>query len=222
MKKENKDANILGAGQVKISFGRGTIEQAYEDRTIGGINYGRGSNDEFNDVDAGAVFIEGKLFSSRVLDMTISRLENGANNIEVCYLDSDNAIARKSYESVDKTLVDSLIAAAIADVSQAPVVGSEYIDVSTNEEGERVVSVKFNELYAQILAELDNDRFGDLSGRIDALDASVGEAIAEHTADVSANISRIDDDIELLQIELDKKADKGFEIDWKDVRDLLD
>ena len=36
-----EENNIYGAdGQVKISFGRGTIHQAYEDRTIGGVNFG--------------------------------------------------------------------------------------------------------------------------------------------------------------------------------------
>ena len=102
---------ILGnSGEpVKISFGRGTIKQAFDDRTVGGVNFGY--DDEH---DSGAIFIEGKLFSSRVLDIVLSDNSDNSKNVKILYVDSEGYVQEKIFETTDKQLVDDLISAAIA------------------------------------------------------------------------------------------------------------
>ena len=95
-----EENNIYGAdSQVKISFGRGTIRQAYEDRTIGGVNFGYDAENDF-----GVTFIEGKLYSSKVLNLTISG--DTEKTVLVKYVNDEGYVAEKSFETVDASLVE--------------------------------------------------------------------------------------------------------------------
>ena len=87
------DYTILGAAgePVKISFGRGTIKQAYDDRTVGGVNFGYDEEHDF-----GAIFIEGQLYSPRVLDIELSDNDNGTKNIKILYVDTEGYVQEKS------------------------------------------------------------------------------------------------------------------------------
>ena len=101
-----EENNIYGTdGQVKISFGRGTIHQAYEDRTIGGVNFGYDAENDF-----GVTYIEGKLYSSKVLNLTISG--DTEKTVLVKYVNDEGYVAEKSFKTVDASLVEQMIQAA--------------------------------------------------------------------------------------------------------------
>lgn len=168
------DYTILGtAGDepVKISFGRGTIKQAYDDRTIGGVNFGYDDENDF-----GAIFIEGKLYSPRVLDIVLSDNEDGTKNVKILYVDGEGIVREKSFDSSDKTLIDTLINAAVEEAkTQINAETDEKITESVPEyhEGEYIaivpedtdgeeenitpafqVRVRYDQLFAQIREDL--------------------------------------------------------------------
>ena len=161
------DYTILGTASepVKISFGRGTIKQAYDDRTIGGVNFGYDDEHDF-----GAIYIEGKLYSPRVLDIVLSDNENGTKNIKILYVDTEGYVQEKTFETTDKQLVDDLISAAIAsskteteemvDEKIAQVVvpvykPGDYIGIESEEESDDfIVSIKYEQLFQQIKEDL--------------------------------------------------------------------
>lgn len=169
------DYRILGtAGDepVKISFGRGTIKQAYDDHTIGGVNFGYDAENDF-----GAIFIEGKLYSSRILDIVLSDNEDGTKNIKILYVDSEGIVQEKSFDSSDKSLIDTLINAAVEEAknqinaeTDEKISGSvpeyhegDYIEIvpeDTDEEGGDNITpafqvrVRYEQLFAQIQEDL--------------------------------------------------------------------
>lgn len=162
------DYTILGAAgePVKISFGRGTIKQAYDDRTVGGVNFGYDEEHDF-----GAIFIEGQLYSPRVLDIELSDNDNGTKNIKILYVDTEGYVQEKSFETTDKQLVDDLISAAIAaqqtsteemvdekiaEIKIPAYKPGDYIGIEPEEgeTGDFVVSIKYNELFQQIKEDL--------------------------------------------------------------------
>ena len=102
----------LSAGNSKlVSFGFGTIEQAFADRTIGGINYGH-NEDIVTGHDFGCQYMEGMLISSRVLDITVGDAnEVGETPVRVLYVD-EGQVKSENFVTVDKNLVDTLISAA--------------------------------------------------------------------------------------------------------------
>ena len=84
MKDNIKLVNGYGSGSGKlVSFGFGTIQQAYNDRTVGGINYGH-ETDLVSGHDFGCQYMEGMLISSRVLDITFGAAnEDGETPVRV-------------------------------------------------------------------------------------------------------------------------------------------
>lgn len=162
------DYTILGnSGEpVKISFGRGTIKQAFDDRTVGGVNFGYDDEHDF-----GAIFIEGKLFSPRVLDIVLSDNSDNSKNVKILYVDNEGYVQEKSFETTDKQLVDDLISAAIAtakteteqmvdekiaEVEIPTYKPGDYIGIESEEgdTGNFVVSIKYDQLFQQVKEDL--------------------------------------------------------------------
>lgn len=109
------DDNVYGAGGKLVSFGFGTIAQAYDDRTVGGINYGH-DTDLVTGHDFGCQYMEGMLISSRVLDITVgAKNANGETPVRVVYVDAGE-VKSENFVTVDKELVDALIEAAMQNV----------------------------------------------------------------------------------------------------------
>ena len=109
------DDNVYGAGGKLVSFGFGTIAQAYADRTVGGINYGH-DTDLVTGHDFGCQYMEGMLISSRVLDITVgAKNANGETPVRVVYVDAGE-VKSENFVTVDKELVDALIEAAMQNV----------------------------------------------------------------------------------------------------------
>ena len=109
------DDNVYGAGGKLVSFGFGTIAQAYADRTVGGINYGH-DTDLVTGHDFGCQYMEGMLISSRVLDITVgAKNANGETPVRVVYVDAGE-VKSQNFVTVDKELVDTLIDAAMQNV----------------------------------------------------------------------------------------------------------
>ena len=63
-----------------VSFGFGTVQQAWDDRTVGGINYGY-HIDEQTGRDYGVQYMEGMLISSRVLDISFGENRRLADDV---------------------------------------------------------------------------------------------------------------------------------------------
>lgn len=163
------DYQILGASgePVKISFGRGTIKQAYDDRTVGGVNFGYDEDHDF-----GAIYIEGKLYSPRVLDIELSdNVEHSTKNVKILYVDNEGYVQEKTFETTDRQLIDDLISVAIqtakSEISAETDEKISQIDVSIykpgdyisieDEEGETgnyIVSVRYDALFQQIKDDL--------------------------------------------------------------------
>ena len=184
----------LGAGGSKlVSFGFGTIEQAFNDRTVGGINYGH-NEDMVTGHDFGCQYMEGMLISSRVLDITVGAANDaGETPVRVLYVD-EGEVKSENFVTVDKALVDTLIGAAkeqfdssiegidaavgelavavdeietkLADISTfVPVYeGSEYVNIAPDGSN-YIVSVKYDELLGAVRSDLD----------IDGIDSSIDE-----------------------------------------------
>jgi len=109
------DDKVYGAGGKLVSFGFGTIAQAYADRTVGGINYGH-DTDLVTGHDFGCQYMEGMLISSRVLDITVgAKNANGETPVRVVYVDAGE-VKSQNFVTVDKELVDTLIDAAMQNV----------------------------------------------------------------------------------------------------------
>lgn len=109
------DDKVYGAGGKLVSFGFGTIAQAYADRTVGGINYGH-DTDLVTGHDFGCQYMEGMLISSRVLDITVgAKNANGETPVRVVYVDAGE-VKSENFVTVDKELVDALIEAAMQNV----------------------------------------------------------------------------------------------------------
>lgn len=110
------DDNVYGsAGGKLVSFGFGTIAQAYADRTVGGINYGH-DTDLVTGHDFGCQYMEGMLISSRVLDITVgAKNANGETPVRVVYVDAGE-VKSQNFVTVDKELVDTLIDAAMQNI----------------------------------------------------------------------------------------------------------
>lgn len=223
-----EENNIYGAdGQVKISFGRGTIHQAYEDRTIGGVNFGYDAENDF-----GVTYIEGKLYSSKVLNLTISG--DTEKTVLVKYVNDEGYVAEKSFKTVDASLVEQMIQAAQPE-PQEPTTYSEgdYIGIVADPENEKnfIVSVKYDELLGKIREDLINDI--DISTLKDDVD-TLKEEVAELYVDASTlqnDVSTLAEDLSDAELATanaiadleERKADKGdvYTV-WKDVHDLLE
>ncbi len=109
------DDKVYGAGGKLVSFGFGTIAQAYADRTVGGINYGH-DTDLVTGHDFGCQYMEGMLISSRVLDITVgAKNANGETPVRVVYVDAGE-VKSQNFVTVDKELVDTLIDAAMQNI----------------------------------------------------------------------------------------------------------
>ena len=119
----NSGYKILGAAgePVKISFGRGTITQAHDDRTVGGVNFGYDDSHDF-----GVTYIEGKLYSSRVLDIVLSANEDGTENVKIFYVDDEGTVQEKDFRTADRELIDLLISTAVSEAKT-------QIDAETDE-----------------------------------------------------------------------------------------
>ena len=223
-----EENNIYGAdGQVKISFGRGTIHQAYEDRTIGGVNFGYDAENDF-----GVTFIEGKLYSSKVLNLTISG--DTEKTVLVKYVNDEGYVAEKSFKTVDASLVEQMIQASQPEPEE-PITYSEgdYIGIVAEPGNEKnfIVSVKYDELLGKIREDLINDI--DISTLKDDVDT-----LKEEVAELYVDASTLHSDVSTLAEELsdsrlatsnaiadleERKADKGDVCTiWKDVHDLLE
>lgn len=188
-KTENtKNDNLYGSGTGPlVSFGFGTVQQAYDDRTVGGINYGYHTDVETGR-DFGVQYMEGMLISSRVLDITFGAVnELGETPVKVKFAENGEVVTRE-FKTVDSVLVNALIAAAkqqieadvdrkIADISIAPEVpeyiGGDYISIVPSDEESLpenyLVNVKYDELYHQIKEDLGQE----------GIDASQNQRIAE-------------------------------------------
>ena len=189
-KTENtKNDNLYGSGTGPlVSFGFGTVQQAYDDRTLGGINYGYHKDLETGR-DFGVQYMEGMLISSRVLDITFGAVNSlGETPVRVTFAENGEIVTRE-FKTVDSALVNALIAAAkqqieadvdrkIADISIEPPVipeyiGGDYIDIVPSDDESipenYLVSVKYDELYQQIKEDLGQE----------GIDASQNERIAE-------------------------------------------
>lgn len=163
MKDNIKVVNNYGSGSGKlVSFGFGTIQQAYNDRTVGGINYGY-NEDLITGRDFGCQYLEGKLISSRVLDITFGDAnENGETPVRVLFA-NNGVVESQEFKTVDKALVDALITAAKtqidAEVDQK--IADVSVDVPEYHEGDYIaivpedsiepayqVKVRYDELFA--------------------------------------------------------------------------
>lgn len=184
MKDNIKVVNNYGSGSGKlVSFGFGTIQQAYNDRTVGGINYGY-NEDLITGRDFGCQYLEGKLISSRVLDITFGDAnENGETPVRVLFA-NNGVVESQEFKTVDKALVDALIAAAKTQIDEE--VDRKIADVSINvpeyHEGDYIaivpedsiepayqVKVRYDELFAQVKEDLAQE----------GIDASQNERISE-------------------------------------------
>ena len=112
MKTENtKNDNLYGGTGPLVSFGFGTVQQAYDDRTIGGINYGYHTDLETGR-DFGVQYMEGMLISSRVLDITFGAVNSlGETPVKVTFAENGEVVTRE-FKTVDSVLVNALITAA--------------------------------------------------------------------------------------------------------------
>lgn len=177
---------IYGAdGQVKISFGRGTILQAYEDRTLGGVNYG---TDTVDGVDFGVTYIEGKLYSSRVLNLDIRETNGDGTEIEATFVGLDGTIQKQTFNTVDKHLVDTLIDAAVFDSSVREYKSGEFINIEpeAGTGGNYIVNVTYQPLYDTIKQNLIDDGFGqqtELEERVADIERSYVENVIDGSTD---------------------------------------
>jgi len=112
------DDKVYSAGGKLVSFGFGTIAQAYADRTVGGINYGH-DTDIVTGHDFGCQYMEGMLISSRVLDITVgSTNAEGETPVRVVYVD-EGEVKSQNFVTIDKELVDALIEAAMQNIDSS-------------------------------------------------------------------------------------------------------
>lgn len=222
-----EENNIYGAdGQVKISFGRGTIHQAYEDRTIGGVNFGYDAENDF-----GVTFIEGKLYSSKVLNLTISG--DTEKTVLVKYVNDEGYVAEKPFKTVDASLVEQMIQASQPEPERITYSEGDYIGIVADPGNDKnfIVSVKYDELLGKIREELINDI--DISTLKDDVD-TLKEDVAELYVDAStlhSDVSALAEDLSDAELATaaaitdleNRKADKGdvYTV-WKDVHDLLE
>jgi hypothetical protein len=176
-KTENtKNDNLYGSGTGPlVSFGFGTVQQAYDDRTVGGINYGYHTDAETGR-DFGVQYMEGMLISSRVLDITFGAVDSlGETPVKVTFAENGEVVTRE-FKTVDSVLVNALIAAAkqqieadvdqkIADISIAPdvpeYIGGDYISIVPSDDESihenYLVNVMYDELYHQIKEDLNQE-----------------------------------------------------------------
>ncbi len=240
--------NYNSEEQIKISFGRGTIFQAFDDRTIGGVNFGYDSDNDF-----GVTYIEGKLYSSKILDILISG-DEGEKTILVKYVNESGYVAEKTYKTVDASIVEQMISAAQPE--EHTYSEGEYIGIVQDPDNEKnfIVSVKYDELYDKIREDIINDI--DVSAIQDDVDSikrsyvkdiykseedSNNEFVDTYVSVVKKNDSENYIDInvpkeefyeQLVEQELAtaaalidlnvRKADKEeVYLKWKDVHDLL-
>ena len=245
-----EDNNIYGAdGQVKISFGRGTVHQAYEDRTVGGVNFGYDAENDF-----GVTYIEGKLYSSRVLNLTISGAEDAEKTILVKYVNADGFVAEKSFKTTDAALVQQMIDAAAPE--EKTYTEGDYIGIVADPENDKnfIVSVKYDELIAKVREDLLGDiDVSALKDEVDAIehsyvkdvqqaDVNLNDDVDTFTVRISKEGTESDVDINVPKADFyeglredkaavdaaisdldDRKADKGDVCTiWKDVHELLE
>lgn len=248
------DRNITyGAdGGIKISFGRGTIHQAFEDRTVGGVNFGYDEDNDF-----GVTYIEGKLYSPKVLDIAISGQDGEEKTVLVKYVNDDGYVAEKTYKTLDASLVDAMIQAALpAPEQQDTYSAGDYIGIEDDPEDEKnhIVSVRYDDIYARIRENITDDL--DVSAIRDAVgeigenyvigieqseeqhrpetDTFVARTVVDgEYADVSINVptddfyNRVNEhelttDASIADLE-ERKANKDdIHEEWKDVHDLLE
>ena len=184
--KKIKNENLYGSGTGPlVSFGFGTVQQAWDDRTVGGINYGY-HKDIVTGRDYGVQYMEGMLISSRVLDITFGDANaDGETPVKVTFAENGQVVTRE-FKTVDKVLVQALVDAAkqqieadvdekIADISvnvdYPEYLGGDYISIvpSDSYPENYLVNVKYDELYHQIKEDLGQE----------GIDASQNERIAE-------------------------------------------
>ena len=101
--------------QISVSFAYGSIIAAASDTTPGSINFGY--DEEHN---AGAIFRMGKLVTSRVIDIILSDKETeGVHKVTVKFVDTDGVVRTKEFDTVDESLINTLLNNTIDDVEKS-------------------------------------------------------------------------------------------------------
>ena len=164
-----------------VSFGFGTVQQAWDDRTVGGINYGY-HIDEQTGRDYGVQYMNGMLISSRVLDISFGEKNNvGETPVKVTFAENGEVVTRE-FKTVDRVLINALINVSrnqieeyvdekIADISIPEYLDGDYISIFPSDEylDNYSVNVKYDELYQQIKDDLSQE----------GIDSSIDDRIAE-------------------------------------------
>ena len=231
----------LGAGNSKlVSFGFGTIEQAFNDRTVGGINYGH-NEDIVTGHDFGCQYMEGMLISSRVLDITVGAAnEDGETPVRVLYVD-EGQVKAENFVTVDKALVNTLIDAAkgqvdasiegidaavgelaiavdeletkVADISTyvPKYEGSEYVNIAPDGSN-YIVSVKYDGLLGSVRDDLG----------VDVLDASVASLDEKYIELKNLVMSKADAEATAQRFAAVDESIEGLEGDIAEINEKLD
>ena len=149
---------------IPVSFGFGTIAQCINDTYQGALDFGHTEEDGLN---AGVVVRQGKICSSRVLDMSLveSSVIDGTKAVTIKYLDLDGNIVDKEFAAFE----EDKIAEIIHGESKEYTGDGLYIDIDDNGK----VSLKYSDLYAQTKADLVADGIGDVSDRLNDLDERI-------------------------------------------------
>ena len=101
--------------QTLVSFAYGSIIEAASNTTPGSINFGYDEEHK-----AGAIFRMGKLVTSRVIDIILSDKEtDGVHKVTVKFIDADGVVRTKEFDTVDKSLINTLINNTIDDVEKS-------------------------------------------------------------------------------------------------------
>jgi hypothetical protein len=239
------DDNVYGAGGKLVSFGFGTIAQAYADRTVGGINYGH-DTDLVTNHDFGCQYMEGMLISSRVLDITVgAKNANGETPVRVVYVDAGE-VKSENFVTVDKELVDALIEAAMQNVDEKVAVavqtadehlnaavadleqqiagvsvfvpeyeGSEYIKIAPDGSN-YIVSVKYDELFTKVKDDLNIDGIDSTLEELGAKYVALESVVRENEQTTAAALVDVSTEIDALWEAINQQG-KG----WIDVSTLL-
>lgn len=149
---------------IPVSFGFGTIAQCINDTYQGALDFGHTEEDGLN---AGVVVRQGKICSSRVLDMSLvdSSVIDGTKAVTIKYLDLDGNIVDKEFAAFEEDKIAEIIHGETKEYTGDGL----YIDIDENGK----VSLKYSELYAQTKADLVADGIGDVSDRLNDLDERI-------------------------------------------------